>query len=423
MARVFCVLPPHDIAVLGLNYPPERTGIAPYTGALASALQREGYRVAVHVAHPHYPEWEVYEGFGQWTQSSSIDGVAVKRRLHYVPSAPRGLRRLVSELSFGVRLVFAKWNRPRVIIAVSPSLFSSALALLRLRFAPRRKRTPSIVWVQDIYTLGLTETGEGNGIVQRITQWVEARTLQSATRVVVIHQRFAEYVIDILGVDESKVSVVRNWVHLPHKEPVSAYEARLRLGWPADGILVVHAGNMGSKQGLENVVEAARLADVKTAPVHFILLGDGGERQMLEQRAKGISRLTFVDPLGNAEFFDALFAADILLVNEKPGVSAMAAPSKLTSYFHAARPVVAATDPDGITASEVRASTGGVIVPAGEPQSLLDAVLTLGASRETMAQYGINGRRYREKVLDEKSAIDLWVQLIDQVSKPHAGGV
>ena len=403
-----------DVAILGLNYPPEHTGIAPYTGGLAVGLRRRGFRVTAHVSHPHYPQWQIHEGYGQWSRTESADGVEVHRRLHYVPRSPRGIRRLVSELSFGLRLVFARLGRPRVVIAVSPSLFSTALAVLRLRLSPRRGRL--VIWVQDIYSLGMAETSEGGQTARRITEWVEARTLRAADRVVVIHQRFADFLSEELGVDPSRLVVVRNWTHLPKSDPVDAAAARASLGWPEGVALAVHTGNMGAKQGLETIVDAARVADERGAPVHFLLVGDGGERAKLKELARGVSRLTFVDPLGDAEYRLALGAADVLIVNEKPGVAAMAVPSKLTSYFDAGRPVVASTDVGGITASEVLAAEAGVVVPAGAPDELVDAVLSVTADPDAAQRFGLNGRRYRESVLDEEAAIEQWARLLGELS-------
>ena len=69
------------------------------------------------------------------------------------------------------------------------------------------------------------------------------------------------------------------------------------------------------------------------------------------------------------DFQVALSAADFLLVNELPGVKDMAVPSKLTSYFNAGVPVVAATDDGSVTAAEIATSGGGVRVDAACPQS------------------------------------------------------
>jgi glycosyltransferase involved in cell wall biosynthesis len=211
------------------------------------------------------------------------------------------------------------------------------------------------------------------------------------------------------------VVVLRNWTHLQPSDAVDAALAKAALGWPSGVTLAVHTGNMGAKQGLENIVDAARIADERAAPVHFVLVGDGGERRTLEEYARGISRMTFVDPLDDLEYRLALGAADVLLVNEKPGVSAMAMPCKLTSYFDSGRPVVAATDRGGITASEIAEADAGVVVRAGDPVELFDAVLSMGADSEAAVRYGLNGRRHREKVLDERIAIEHWTTLINSV--------
>ncbi|MBO0679003.1 glycosyltransferase [Mycolicibacterium sp. S2-37] len=405
----------HEVSILGLNFPPEPTGIAPYTGALVAGLSQRGFSVTAHVAHPHYPEWRIREGYGQWTRNEHIDGVQVSRHLHYVPRSPRGVRRLLSEISFGVRLVFAKWNSPEIVIAVSPSLFSTAMAVVKARLKYRRPRL--IVWIQDVYTLGLSETSEGSGFAAHVVRWVEAHTLRAADHVVVIHQRFAEYAVEQLGVSAVRLTVVRNWTHLPPStEQMDRAAAKKALGWPAGVTVAVHAGNMGVKQGLDNLIEAAKIADETMAPVHFILVGDGGERQKLVELAKGTTRLTFVGTLDDEDYRRALSAADVLLVNEKPGVSAMAVPSKLTSYFDAGRPVVAATDPGGITASEVAESCAGVVVRAGEPRALLAAVIDVGSNLEVAAELGANGRRYRETVLDQSHAVEKFASLVRKLA-------
>ena len=114
--------------------------------------------------------------------------------------------------------------------------------------------------------------------------------------------------------------------------------------------------------------------------MRFVLLGHGSERERLQgARRRHLARCSFSSPLNDADFAAALASADSLLVNELPGVSEMAVPSKLTSYFSAGRPVVAATDVTGITAEEIRAADAGVVVPAGDPEALLDAAIALAA--------------------------------------------
>jgi colanic acid biosynthesis glycosyl transferase WcaI len=404
-----------DVSILSLHYPPESTGNAPYTGALAVGLAARSHRVNAIVAHPHYPEWRIRPGYGQWRRREVTAGVMVQRLRHYIPRPPRGLRRLISEVSFGLRLCLNRFPSRGVVVAVSPALFATALAALRIRVMPSRPGL--VVWVQDIYTLGMAETQEGGGLAGRVTKLVERHVLRSADRVVVIHPRFADYLEREMGIDPKRLTVIRNWTHLKPAPAMDKLEARAAIGWPSDRRLVVHTGNMGAKQGLDNVVEAARLADACSAPVQFVLVGDGSERSRLEALARGIERISFVDPLGEADYRCALAAADCLLVNELPGVANMAVPSKLTSYFDAARPVLAATDVDGITASEIAQAEAGTVVPAGDPHALLTAALEISCDSEQSDVYGASARRFCRERLTADAAIGAFERVVREVAR------
>jgi colanic acid biosynthesis glycosyl transferase WcaI len=347
----------------------------------------------------------------------TLAGVPVTRLRHYVPRNPTSIQRLLSEISFGFRLLAARWGDPDVVVLVSPALFSTALAMLRARLS--RRRPTVIVWVQDLYSLGVAETGAGGGGVAGAMSWVESATLNAASGVIVIHSRFARYVTEVLGVKADRVEVVRNWAHLGTLPKMDVAAERVRLGWGIDETIVLHAGNMGAKQGLENVVKAARVADERQLPLRFVLLGDGNQRKMLLEAGNGVERLDFLDPLDDQGFQAALAAADILLVNEKPGVSEMSVPSKLTSYFNAGKPVLAATDPLGVTAAEVVASGGGVIVSSGDPSALVDAAENLRRDPVRRQALGASGLRYRRDLLEESAAIDRYLSWMRKIATRH----
>jgi colanic acid biosynthesis glycosyl transferase WcaI len=113
----------------------------------------------------------------------------------------------------------------------------------------------------------------------------------------------------------------------------------------------------------------------------------------------------------------------VLLVNERPGVTEMAVPSKLTSYFSAGRPVLAATDAGSTTAEEITVSGGGVRVDAGAPGELLEAALRLGADKDHAQELGKSGLRYCMETLSEGTAIgqyDEWVR--ELATKKHTTG-
>lgn len=403
------------ITILGINYLPETTGIAPYTTGAAEGLAEQGHDVTVITGYPHYPQWQIADGYTGLSRRERVNGIKVQRLRHPVPQNGGVIGRSLMELGFGLRAATTSWFGADVVLAVTPALLSTALIIARARLT----RRPSVVWVQDIYTLSASQTGAASRIAGVIGR-IESATLRHADHVVVIHDRFKAFVTSELGVDPARVQVVRNWTHLT--DPGHRDEAlRGRLGWAPQDVIVLHAGNMGAKQNLENVVKASQLAARSGSRVRFVLMGDGHRRSALE--AMGANpNLQFLDPVDSAQFADTVASADILLVNELPGMTEMSVPSKLTSYFHSGRPVLAAVDAESVTADEIAAAAAGVRVDADDPSALLTAAEALSQDPRQMAQLGAAGQEYRHQVLSsQQAAIGLEQALVAAKSRSHSG--
>jgi colanic acid biosynthesis glycosyl transferase WcaI len=397
------------VAILGINYAPEPTGIAPYTTGLAKGLAQRGHDVQVLTGHPHYPQWERDEN-SRCRSEEQMDGVRVRRLSHYVPRHLSWIGRAAMELTFGLQLLTTAWGRPEVVICLTPPLLAAAMSALRVRLTWHR---PAIgILVQDLYSRGVAETGAASGLSAKAVGVVESTATRLVDGVAVIHARFTRDLTEDLGVDPRRIREIRNWSHILPPDPRASAAFRDAHCWDPDEVVVLHAGNMGYKQGLENVIAAAVLAGQSGSRVRFVLLGDGNQRASLESSGAGVPALEFLRPVSEEEFSAALGAADVLLVNERPGVARMALPSKLTSYFCSGKPILAATDAAGFTAGELAASGAGVCVPADRPDLLLSEALRLGADRALGAQMGAAGRRYRDELLSEESALNRHEQWI-----------
>lgn len=397
--------------VIGLNYAPEPTGIAPYTSAAAAGLSGARMAVTAITGYPHYPQWRIPADYPGWRRKEVVDGVPVLRLRHPVPSDGGLFTRTLMELVFGFRAATAHWLDADVVLAVTPALLATAQIVARARLT----RHPVVVWVQDIYTLSAAETGSASaaaGLIARVESW----TLRNADRVIVIHDRFAEFVTERLGVAPERVDVVRNWTHLSGPDAVASLATRRRHGWADDETVVLHAGNMGTKQNLENVVRASRLAALTGERVRFVLLGDGHRRPALEAMEAN-PNLQFIDPLPVDEFASVMASADVLLVNELPGMTEMSVPSKLTSYFSTGRPVLAAVDAGSVTADEITAAGAGVLVPPDDPQALLDAARALAADPALTDRLGASALRYRRTTLSADTAISALAESLARASR------
>lgn len=404
-----------SVTFIGINYAPEPLGIAPYATGLCRGLANRGYRVNVVAGIPHYPEWKVPPEYRwKWTSNETIDGVPVKKVRHSVPRKVSNSRRLLMEATFGIRGALSNWSRPDVVVCTTPALFSTAALCLRNRASVRHR--PAIgVWVQDLYSVGLSETQQ-SGSAAKLAARLESWVMREADSIVVAHNRFRAQLVQNLHVEPTKIRTIKNWTHVQSNAADDGRADRGRFGWSENETVVLHAGSMGVKQGLENVVHAAQIADKKQLNLRFVLIGDGNQRRSLEEMALQTPCLEFRDPLPQSDFLAALKAADILLVNEKPGVAEMSIPSKLTSYFQSGTPVLASTSPLSNAAQEIRNSKAGIVVDNGDPVLLVDAAASLGSNTKLRTQLGANGIEYAAAELSEEVSLDNFDKWIRQMA-------
>lgn len=362
------------LLIVGINYWPEQTGISPYTTGLAEHLVKRGWQVSVVTGMPHYPQWRISAPYRRrYTMHESVNGVQVSRKWHYVPSKPSAVRRGFYELTFLAHgLTAVRHPKPTAILGISPSVSGGVLA----KVLSRRYRVPYGLVIQDLAGQAASQSGiKGGSRVARATSALEGWSARSATGIGVITEGFRPH-LEAMGVEPSRIRRIRNWTHTGRAHKAQA-EARAELGLPTGAWICLHAGNMGLKQGLENVVNAARQALQYEHPPVFVLMGDGNQREHLEAYAAGLDNVRFLPAQSEEAFPDALAAADVLLVNQLPTVVDMCLPGKLTSYLAVARPVVAAVADGSETARELLHAGAGIVVPAGAPDQLLTALLAL----------------------------------------------
>src|SRR6266511_2817986 len=392
------------ILMIGISYAPEETGIAPYTTGLAEHLARRGHRVTVLTGVPSYPQWLVYPGYrGMLRRRERLGGVDVRRVRNYVPRTQSVRQRGLYEASFLLGgLTTLTLPKPDAILGVVPALSGGLLA----RLAARRHDAPYGLVFQDLTGPAATQSGVAGGRRASATiSAAEGWAARGATAVGVIAEGFRPY-LESLGVEPDRIHRVRNWIHV--EEPkLDRVTVRRRLDLPQEAVICLHAGNMGHKQGLSNVVECARMAASVDPRLLFVLMGDGSQRPLLVDLAQRhrLPNLRFL-PIQPADLFsNILAAADVLLVNQRGSVTNMSLPGKLTSYFFSGQPVLAAVSAGSETAREIHAAGAGMVVSPDDPRSLLDALLGLAADLERRRQLGRAGIAYARAMLTAGQAL------------------
>ncbi len=400
---------PANVLLLTLNYAPEPVGIGPYSAGLAEALAERGHRVQVIAGKPYYPQWRVYPAFagGGW-QHGEEQGVAITRCPHYVPAQPGGLKRILHLASFALTALpialraalRGKAQRPQVVMVIAPALLSVMTGWLAARLAGAR------LWihVQDFEVEAALATGllGEQGLPARLARWLEGWVLRRGDRVTTISPQMCAKLRD-KGVAAERVREVRNWADARFAaDPDGARAIRAEWGL-GDRVVALYSGNIARKQGIEILVEAARLLRDRQ-DISFVICGEGPNRAELERLAAGLDNIQLHD-LQPAERMGAMLTmADLHLLPQIPGAADLVLPSKLTNMLASARPVVATADPGTGLFNEVDGC--GTLTAPGDAAALAAAIAALAADPARRAAFGAAARQRAEERWMKDAIID-----------------
>jgi glycosyltransferase involved in cell wall biosynthesis len=386
---------------------------------LVQALIERGLTVDVLTAKPNYPEGQFFPGYRGWgCQQEQWSGAEVFR----VPLVARGsggaLRLVINYLSFILSgLLFAPWLLRRrsysVVFVYASSPLLQAIPAILLAWL---KRCPLIVWVQDLWPESLAATG-----------YVRNRLILSGVgRVVRFIYRHTDLLLIQSRAFEPSVAASapgKPIVYYPNS--VEAVFCAPSTGGQPDvpgldaGFPVVFAGNIGTAQAVDVIVEAAALLR-DYADIRFVVLGGGSRRDWLRQevQVRGLTNL-HIPGRYPVEAMPAILqkASALLLTLADEPIFSATVPSRLQVYLAAGRPVLASLNGEG--ARLVMEAEAGLAAPAEDPRALADAVLQLysmaPAERQRM---GSNGRRYFSRHFDRELLVDQLLRHFSTVTSP-----
>jgi len=394
------------ILIYGINYVPELTGIGKFTGEMAEWFAAQGHEVQVVTAPPYYPVWKIAKGYSAWLyRRELLSGITVWRCPLWVPRQQSGLKRILHLASFAFSSLWIilqqglLWQ-PDIVFVIEPPLFCAPAALIVARLSHAR----AWMHIQDFevdvaFDLGLLSTGWMRQLATALESWLMRRFDFVST----ISERMLDR-LAVKGVDESRCVLFSNWVDTDVICPLnipSLFGAELAI--KPGTIVALYSGNMGEKQGLEILIEAARLL-IDQANILFVLCGDGGAKQRLLELAKHLPNVHFLS-LQPIERLNALLnLADIHLLPQRSDAADLVMPSKLQGMFASGRPVVATAHLSTQVAQVVEGR--GVVVPPGDALALAKAILYLAQDPQERTRLGQAARSFavthwsREKILE-----------------------
>jgi colanic acid biosynthesis glycosyl transferase WcaI len=394
------------ILFYSINYKPELTGIGKYQAEMAEWFADNGHEVKVITAPPYYPDWKIKAPYKNCYNTVVDSGVTVHRAPLYVPKKPSVGKRIIYLCSFSISsiwwLIRLRRFSPDVVFLVEPTLFCAPATIIYAKAVGAK----SVLHVQDYEIEAMLGLGMINeSALSKIARNIERSLLGRFDFVSSISKSMVDMAVK-KGVKPERMLYLPNWVDTDFIKP-EADRTKFRKLWgiTAETRVVLYSGNIGKKQGMEMILEAAKKMRHRTDTL-FLLVGQGAMREELEKTAVSaqLTNVRFESLQAYKDLSELLAVADVHLVIQKRGAADVVLPSKLTSILSAGGHALITADPDTELGSLVAEFPG--IATLVEPESLDDFCRTLHNVLDNMqTSHNDVARSYAIKYLNKNEVL------------------
>lgn len=353
----------------------------------------------------------------QIDQEPSHNGRLIILRCYTYPALHYSfVHRVISFFSFMFSsfLVGLRVKQVDIVWGTSPPIFQG-LTAWTLSFL---KGVPFVFEVRDLWPAFAIAVGVlKNKILIKLSEWLEKYLYLQANLVIVNSPGFSGHVKQR---GAGKIALVPNGADVAMFHPDDDGADFKRTHHLENKYIVMYAGAHGMSNDLGMLLKAAEYLRGRQ-DIQFVLVGDGKDKPQLQKQSEDLrlDNLLFVPPITKEKIGEALAAADVCIAILKPlEMYKTVYPNKVFDYMAAGRPVILAID--GVIRDVIDQAEAGIPVAPGDPQAIVEAVLSLANQPELGKQMGQNGRKYIESHFNRGEIgdrlINLFQELLSEVS-------
>ena len=371
------------ILLIGYNFHPELTGIGKYSGEMMYWLAEHGYDCTVLTTYPYYPHWQVQEPygkkkFGYTTEKTSFPAggaLTVCRCPMYVPAKPSGLKRMLLDFSFLASatpklLQLVAGRRFDAVLVVAPSFQFGLLGILYKKL----RNAKFFYHIQDLQIEAARDLQmiKSDKLLEYLFK-VERYIFKKAD---VVSSISAGMIRRIAEKAKKPVTLLPNWTDTELFYPVAERgHLKQQFGFEATDKIMLYAGAIGEKQGLEALLHAADNFR-NHANWKFVICGSGPYKQKLQALASSLHlENVYFFPLQPFDKFNQfLNSADVHLVIQKANASDLVMPSKLTTILAVGGLALITANQDSSLYALVEEHNLGLVVAAESQEALNEGI-------------------------------------------------
>jgi len=186
-----------------------------------------------------------------------------------------------------------------------------------------------------------------------------------------------------------------------------------------DKFIVGYIGTHGLAHGLDAVLDAAKLVanGALSKEIHFILLGDGADRQRLAQRCdkEKLTNVTMIASVPKDQVADYWSLLDVSLIHLKDTeLFSTVIPSKIFESMGMGVPIVLGVR--GESAEIVSDAECGLIVPPENPGAIAEAIQHLFQCPTYREELGRNALKHAKKY-DRSNLASAMLAILEDVQR------
>ncbi|CAH0344871.1 glycosyltransferase family 4 protein [Bacillus sp. CECT 9360] len=395
------------ITLLSENFPPETGAPQIRLYEISKELIKRGYQVEVITAFPHHPNGIIPEEYrGKFYQFENYEGIPVHRSWIY-PS-PKGSfwKRLFSYFSFTFSAFYSvlKANKTDVIICTSPPLFLGITGY----FASKMKKAKFVfnvadIWPESAVELGLVTNKQFIKMAEILEKWLYKRSWKIATATEGIQQYMMKQ-----GKKQEDVFMLPNGVNTETFTPQEPDQSWInKLGFQ-DHTVFTFAGRIGYAQGLDSILQAAKILEMENIKAKFLIIGEGPEKENLIalKEKLNLQNLVFHDAVPVTEMPTIFSVTDFSIVSLRNiELFKGARPSKIFPALSSGVPVVYCGE--GESAELIKNNHCGVLAKPEDPDSIAEAFKhCVSMNEQEYHELSSSGREWVEKEYSWKFIVD-----------------
>ena len=330
------------------------------------------------------------------------------------------LKRMLTYISFSFTCLFglARAGKPDYIFVDSPPLFVGVPGWI----AAKLWRVPLIfnvadLWPDSVRDLGVMRDGFFLKAARGLERWIYGHS----NAVTAVTEGIRKTLLNSKHLPPEKVMFLPNGVDTNVFKPRPADEAlKQRMGLAGKKI-IIYAGTHGYAGAVEQVLYAARYLSDEPS-FHFLLIGEGAEKQKLIELAETmrLSNVTFHDQVPIESMPSFVLISDLAVITlRKSRVMAGARPAKTFVMMAAGKPIALAAE--GEAARLIEDSGSGVAVPFEDYRSLARAIRSILQDPDRAAQMGANGREFVVANFQWSALVRNWLAQLSETFPPFTG--